>query len=219
MIGRLVVAIIIAVSLSACTTINHVPLSPEASVQLKGKSVTTTRYVTPDFAAFTAGKAAFALLGAAAMIAEGNEIVKANDIEDPALKITQGLVEKLTASRSMIVVSNQDKVATTDEIPELLSTYSNANYVLDVKTFNWMFNYYPADWSHYKVSYSARLRLIDSSTKNVVAETACQSVQGDDKNPPTKDQLLENKATLLKEYLNKAAAGCVEVLSKDVLRL
>ncbi len=219
MISRLAALTIIVASLSACTTVSRVPLSSEASAQLKGKNVTATRYAKPDFTAFTAGKAAFALLGAAAMIAEGNEIVKSNDIEDPALKITQGLVEKLIASRSMILVSNQDKTATSDEISMLLSTYPNANYVLDVKTLGWMFNYYPTDWSHYKVTYSARLRLIDSSTKNVIAETACQSVQGDDKNPPTREQLMDNKAALLKEYLDKAASACVEVLSKDVLRL
>jgi hypothetical protein len=219
MIRRLAVLIVIAVSLSACATVNHIPLSPEASAQLKGKNLTTTRYATPDFSAFTAGKAAFALLGAAAMIAEGNEIVRTNSIEDPALKITQGLVEKLAVSRGMTLIPNQDKTAAGDDISVLLSTYPKSNYLLDIKTLGWMFNYYPADWAHYRVTYGARLRLIDSSTKKVVAETSCQSVQGDDKNPPTKDQLLDNKAALLKEYLGKAASACVEVLSKEVLRL
>ena len=61
------------------------------------------------------------------------------------------------------------------------------------------------------------MRLIETSTREVVAETLCQSVQGDDKNPPTKEQLLEKDAALLKDYLRTVADGCVEVLAKQVL--
>ena len=67
-----------------------------------------------------------------------------------------------------------------------------------------MFNYYPSDWSHYKVTYTARLRLIESASEKVVAETLCTTVQGDDENPPTQEQLLENKASLL----NLVSAAC-----------
>lgn len=52
-----------------------------------------------------------------------------------------------------------------------------------------------------------------------MAESACTGVQGDDKNPPTKDQLLENGAGLLKGYLAKAGEACTEVLARDVLKL
>lgn len=69
------------------------------------------------------------------------------------------------------------------------------------------------------MSYSARLRLVDSATKKVVGEALCKSTQGDDKNPPSKDQLLDNKASLLKAYLAKAASGCVNVFSANILNL
>ena len=219
MIKRFVGAVAVVAALSACTTVSHVPLSQEISAQLKGKSVVTSQYPPADFIAFTAGKAAFALVGAAAMISEGNEIVKTNNIEDPALMISQELSVKLKGMREMTVVSNGNTTATSDDISVLLSTYPKTDYLVDVKTLGWMFNYYPTDWSHYKVTYSARFRLIESSTKKMIAETLCQSVQGDDKNPPTKDQLLENQAKLLKEHLDKAASACVEVISKDLLRL
>jgi len=77
----------------------------------------------------------------------------------------------------------------------------------------------PTDWTHYRVSYTARLRLIDAATKTVVAESACTGVQGDDKNPAPKDQLLENGAWPLKGYLAKAGEACTEVLARDVLAL
>lgn len=218
MIMRFVWTMII-VSLTACSTVSHVPLSEEASTQLKGKTITTTRYPKSDFSAFTSSKAAFAMVGAVAMISEGNEIVKTNNIEDPALKIAKELTDKLATARGMRLIPAGDKAAQSDDISVLLTTYPKADYVLDVKTTLWMFNYYPTDWSHYKVTYNARLRLIESSTNNVLAQALCKTVQGDDKNPPTKDQLLENHAKLLKEYLNKAASACGDLLSKDVLKL
>ncbi len=218
MLGRIAIGLIAVVVLSACTTVNHIPLTKETSTQLQGKRVMRTQYPTADFSAFTAGKAAFAIVGAAAMIAEGNSIVKENGIQDPAVVISQALAERLSTARSVVIMPITG-VAKDDDISTLLATYTGADYLLDVKTFNWMFNYYPSNWAHYRVTYSARLRLIDTNAKRVVAETMCQTVQGDDAKPPTKDQLLENKASLLKEYLGKGASACVDVLAKDVLLL
>ncbi|HEY1181930.1 MAG TPA: hypothetical protein VGE56_06485 [Rhodocyclaceae bacterium] len=215
---KLIGAIAIALLTSACATVEHKPMTKEASEALRERSLIQSQYEKADFVAFTAGKAAFAMLGAVAAISEGNEIVTENDIADPAIAISKGLADKLTSTRSVKTVSSQI-VAKSDSLDDLVKTYIGADYILDIKTFGWMFLYYPTDWSHYKVQYSARLRLIDTSTKQVIAETMCQTVQGDDKNPPTKDQLLENKASLLKSYLSKATDGCIEVLSKDVLML
>jgi hypothetical protein len=204
--------------LAGCTTVSHTPLSRDASSQLQGRSVSVTRYPMPDFAAFTAGKAAFALVGAAAMVVEGNSIVKDNEIPDPAIEIGRVLAERLGSSRSMRWVE-PTRVSTSDDIPTLVSASPGADYLVDVKTFNWLFNYYPSDWSHYRVTYNARVRLIDTARKAVVAETLCRAVQGDDANPPSKEQLLDKRAQLLKEYLAQAAAGCGEVLTRDLLQL
>jgi hypothetical protein len=218
-VKRTILAGTCALLVAGCATVSHSPLSTEKSAQLAGKAFASTQYRVPDFAAFTAGKAAFALVGAAAMIAEGNDIVKTNNIEDPALAISRGLVDRLAASRSAKALELAKVKSNSDDVQSLVAAHPGADYLVDVKTFNWMFNYYPTDWAHYRVTYSARARLIDTSTRQVVAETMCQSVQGDDKNPPTKDQLLEKEAALLKDYLRKAAAGCVEALSQQMLRL
>ena len=103
----------------------------------------------------------------------------------------------------MVSGGAENGVASDDDIDYLVDHYSGTDYILDIKTFQWMFNYYPTNWSHYKVTNSARLRLIDTAAKNVVAESMCQSVQGDDDNPPTKDNLFNDNARLLKEYLHK----------------
>ncbi|AUT48055.1 hypothetical protein [Achromobacter sp. AONIH1] len=215
---RIGIVIAFAVSLGACTTVKHAPISQESLNKLEGKSVTSTRYGQPDFAAFTAGKAAFAMLGAMAAVSEGNTIVKENAIEDPAIAISAVLQDKLaTAKRATVMDSTT--VTKKDDIASILAANPGGDFVLDVKTLSWMFSYYPANWARYRVFYNARLRLIDTSSKTVVAESACSSVQGDDNNPPTKDQLLEDKAALLKDYLGKAATACSEILARDVLKL
>lgn len=213
-----IAVLIAAVFATACTTVKHVPLSQEASMQLQGKTLALTHYPTADFAAFTAGKAAFAVIGAVAMVSEGNSIVKENGIQDPAVELSQKLADKLVAVRGVNIVPTQ-AVAKSDEAKALVETYPGAKLLLDVKTFNWMFNYYPSDWSHYKVTYGARVRLIDAANKEVIAETMCRTVQGDDANPPTKDQLLQNQAALLKEYINKGVTACVDVLAKNLLHI
>lgn len=210
--------LIAAAVLSACTTVNNIPLSREASAQLQGKKLVRTQYPMPDFAAFTAGKAAFALLGAAAMIAEGNSIVKENAIPDPAIAIGEQLATRLAAARGVVAVPSR-AVAASDDVAALTVAYPGADYVLDVKTFNWSFVYYPSNWARYRVIYSARLRLIDSASKKVVAETLCSTTQGDDANPPSKDDLLNNQAALLKQYLAKGATTCADLLAKDILML
>ena len=216
---RVSLAVAFALSLGACATANHTPISPESLARLQGKSVQATQYAQPDFAAFTAGKAAFALVGAAMMISEGNEIVKENQIPDPAREISAGLQSRLSAGKGTKPLPNSKTSAQGADVAAIVATNSGSDYILDVRTMSWMFNYYPADWAHYRVTYSAKVRLIDAATKSVVAESACTTVQGDDKNPPSKDQLLDNKAALLKSYLSKAATTCTDLLAREVLKL
>lgn len=218
MFNKLIIVFAV-VATSACTTIQHMPMSAESSSKLQGKSLAITQYPMPDFAAFTAGKAAFGLLGSLAMISEGNSIIRENGIDDPARKISRDLAGLLVATRAMQLKPRSVVEASSDEIGTLVSLYPGADYLLDVKTFGWMFSYYPTDWARYKVTYSARLRLIETSNKRVVAETLCRGAQGDDQNPPTKDQLLENQAALLKTYFDRAADSCVQLLARDVMQL
>lgn len=218
MFKKLLFTAILATGLTGCATVNHTPLSQEKSMELTEKTIVNANYPKADFSAFTAGKAALGPIGAAAMISEGNEITEQNEIPDPAVAIANKLSDNLVKARQMKQVLNSN-IATEDNVSNLLKSFSGADYVLDVKTVNWMFNYYSSDWSHYKVTYTARLRLIESASEKVVAETLCTTVQGDDENPPTQEQLLENKASLLKNYLDKGVDQCVNLLSEQVFML
>lgn len=215
---RLISAAALVLILGACSTVRHAPISDDSLSKLEGRSVVSSRHGQPDFVAFTAGKAVFGLIGALAATSAGNAIVKENEIEDPAITIASGLQAKLAAAKNTRQLDSSG-VADKDDTATVVAASQGGDFVLDVKTLGWMFSYYPTDWMHYRISYSARLRLIDSANKSVLAESACTSVQGDDKNPPTKDQLLDDKATLLKEYLAKAATACTELLARGALKI
>lgn len=213
------VAVSLVTSLSACTTVNHVPLTPETSAKLAKKSVTTSQYPKSDFAVVTVGNVLVGgLIGALAQISTGNELVKKNGVEDPAVKISKGLAERLASTRGVTVVANGSVVASRDEVPALLAAYPKADYLLDIKTFMWKFNYFRASPTTYALMYQARLRLIDTSTQAVIAETMC-TAQTSDKGAPTYQQFAEDDGTVLRQKSDEVATVCIEVLARDVLKL
>ena len=216
-----VVAIAAIVLITGCVTVNHKPMTKETSAQLQSKKVVATTYAKPDFAAMTPGKAAFGLIGAAAMIAEGNAIVASNSIPDPAVSISEQLLRIAKDKRAISVEppSKAGLIAASDDVPALLSTYTGTDYILDVKTINWQFTYYPTNWLGYRVVYSARVRVIETAGKTVAAETLCTAIEGDDTKPPSYDDLLANQAALLKSYLDKAATRCTEKVATELLQL
>ena len=217
---RLKVCIIISLmSLSGCVSVSNKPISSEESTKLLGKSLSPTKYEIPNFLARTAGSAGIGVLGLAMMISDGNNIVKTNNIPDPAISISMELMEMLAGHHNMKIITGNNSVIRKDNLTSVISTYGGVDYLVDVKTVHWMFEFYPENWIRYRVVYAATLRLIDTNNKSVVAETLCRSTQGDDKNPPSKTKLIDNNAELLKSYLNKAAADCIEVFSKDILKL
>lgn len=216
---KILTAAIALVALSACTTVSHVPLTQETSAKLQTKSVTTSQYPKSDFAVVTVGNALVGgLIGALAQIGTGNELVKKYNVEDPAVKISAGVAQRLASTRAMTVVANGNKTASSDDVPALLSAYPKADYLLDIKTFTWKFNFFRASPTTYALMYQARLRLVDASTQAVIAETMCKA-QTSDKGAPTYEQFAEDDGTMLRQKSDEVAAACIEVLARDVLKL
>ena len=91
-ISSLVVAVALGLaSFGAQAKDDLVPLSEADAAGLQGKIAAVTTHKTPSFVAMTAGKAAFALLGAAGMIKAGNTFVEKNAIQDPAVLLREQL--------------------------------------------------------------------------------------------------------------------------------
>lgn len=196
-----------AVVLGGCVSAPTKSLAPGSSLQ--GKHVAVSHYTKPDFTAGTAGKAAFGLFGAAAMISAGNDLVKSENIADPAGEISERLASDMQTKRAASLLPTSQHVAGDDSPAALVKGYPGADIILDVKTINWMYMYYPSQWSKYHVMYVARVRLLDGKTGALVAQHLCKIDPTDPKNPPTLDALRADHAAMLKDQLHKAADTCV----------
>ena len=164
----------------------------------------------------TAGKAAFALVGAALMIKEGNAIINDNDVPDPAVAIRDALAKHLAETRNMSVAPALN--VNTDDAQQLVAAANgSAKYVLDVQTTGWMFAYFPTDWTHYRVMHGAQARLIDVDSKKVIAAGSCARMPESNTNAPTYDELVNNKAAGLKKELAIATEECIATLKKSML--
>lgn len=204
---------------TGCTTVSKVPMAAATGTAMKEQTVAQTARAKPDFAAVTAGKAMFGMLGAVAMISAGNEIVTGFQIADPADEIGRGLAEALKSSRGAKIAAGTTSVKVDDPAGVAAAAGGAARYVLDVQTIGWGFSYFPTDWTHYRVSYRAKARLIDTASKTVVAEGGCSRMPESNTGAPTYDELMATNAVRLKQELSLAASTCVAQLKTDMLAL
>ena len=210
-------ALFAACILCGCVSTKIVPVDRTVLSGFHGGSVTLSHREKPSFSAGTAGKATFALIGAAAMISAGNAIVRDNDIADPAVYIGQTLAADLATDNALTPVDSTYATDTRD-VSQLAKQYASANLLLDVETINWSFIYFPTNWTHYRVIYSAKLRLIDTRQAKLIADGFCSRVPEEMPDAPTHDELLRNNAARLKQELKIAADRCVSEFRSKVLQ-
>lgn len=203
--------------LGGCVSTQNVKADMAALRTAAPATVVVSSRAKPDFAAMTAGKASFGLIGAMAMISAGNAIVEENGVEDPAAYIGTALANDLSARLGATTVDNGGTLATGTKPGELAKLYPGADLVLDVQTVNWSFAYFPTDWNSYRVIYSAKLRLIDTRTGSLKAEGFCARVPEQAADAPSRDQLLADQAAALKRELRAAAEHCIGEFRTNVL--
>lgn len=213
-----IVALAAVLALSGCVSTKNVKADMAALQGASYRSVAVASREKPDFGAMTAGKATFGLIGGVAMIAAGNRIVRDNEVEDPAVYISAELSRKLAEKLALESHAAAGKTAHSDDVGALAALYANdADLLLDVRTINWSFVYFPTDWNSYRVIYSAKLRLIDTHSKKVVAEGFCARVPEKSADAPSHDQLLADRAARLKQELRIAADECIAHMNTQVL--
>jgi len=212
-----VLLIVSSVWIAGCVSVQPRSIDAQASTQLDGRSVTYVTRAKPSFAAMTAGKATFAVIGAVAAVSEGNSLIESNAIPDPAIDISLGLARLFERANHMTVVG-PGVSAPADDAGRIAETArSRAEYVIDVRTVNWSLVYFPTNWTHYRVLYTTRARLIDTNSGKIVAEAACKQVPESDVGAPTYDELLANKASLLKRTLATYGKRCIESLGQAMV--
>lgn len=213
---KLTLFVLSAAMLSGCATVNKQSIGTQGAAALKNQSLAQTTRSKPDFAAMTAGKAMFALVGAFAMISEGNDIINKNNVDNPADAIAGALARGLAEKHGAQYAPSSMLVATNDASKIAAAAKDKARFVIDVETLNWSFGYFASAPSHYRVIYSARARLIDVEKNAVVAEGACRHFPDDTKGAPTYDELTANQAALLKSTLAEITGACIKTLETEM---
>ena len=207
---------VLSLIFQGCVSTRTTSLANDGVAVPRGRTLAITKRAKPDFGAATAGKAMFGVIGAVAMTSAGNKIVADNLIEDPATIIADQLSEELRVKYELVAAEDQSVLVDTTDTQQLANLYANADLVLDVRTVAWEFLYRP-NLTHYRVIYSVKVRLIDTHRRMTLAEAFCVRKDDDDKNPPTRDELLADQAALLKIRLRDDAGACASELATKIL--
>ncbi|QTP57429.1 hypothetical protein HNO53_01035 [Billgrantia antri] len=185
--------------------------------QTSPSSITISSRERPSFMAMTAGKAMVGgLVGAAAMVIAGNNLVEENEIEDPAGQISSGLAASLAERLGIAQVDENGFVTKETAVAGLSKDYAASDLLVDVETLGWGFTYYPFAMRTYDVTYSARLKVIDTRSMQAVAEAHCNRWPERNDDSPSHAELLANGAERLKQDLSAAADSCLREFENKI---
>jgi len=208
-----------ATLVSGCVSTATRTIDAQALTAVRNQSVLRTARDMPDFGELTPAKAPFGLLGAVATISEGNKTVATNHIADPAVAIADALLGAMQSSHGMQAVASPVRIDSEDPARIAGLARGKARYVLDVRTLMWQMMYFPTDWTHYQVMYTAKARLIDVAAGTVVAEAFCKQLPESNAKAPTFDEMLALNAARLKSINATYARACADSFGRDMLAL
>lgn len=211
----MLIALVWAVALPVAAKSKVIPEADAAALQ--GKTVALTVHERPGFSAMTAGKVMFG--GAIAMAIAGNNLIRENDVQDPAVVLRTQLASALANAYGAQILP-VDTVPTKAKKPkDLAALHPEADYVLDVRSTSWNSAYFPLRWGNYWVQYVAEVQLIDARTKGQVGSARCIAHTRDNPKAPTREQLEGNGAQLLKDVTTSLGWECVQKLAREQFRV
>jgi hypothetical protein len=200
-----------AMLLAGCASTVNMPLGTSQADQIRGRSLAVVTHEKPSFSAATATKAMFGAFGAMTMISEGDEIVRANEVQDPSVYIAEAIAGAL-AQRYDLATSAETSIANTDDVDALSEQYAASDLILLTMTRGWGFIYFPTDWDNYRVGLNVTMQLIDRDQRTVLAAADCayQPEYADSDQASSHDDLLSNDAAGLKAELQEGADYCLK---------
>ena len=213
---RTLSVVIACLILGACASTQNLPVSPDTLGAMQGKSLVLIQHDSPGFVAMTSGKGMFAVAGVGAAVAAGNEMVKENDVVDPAMSIGQALAQNLSNNHGVELRGRTD-IAESDSIDSLVNLASGNDYALEVATNGWSYMYDGFNFDDYFVGYTSKLRLIDVRTGQVISSGMCAyDAKKAGKSPVSHETLLADNAAYIKQELADAAEICGQEFSANL---
>ncbi|CTQ55621.1 hypothetical protein LP7551_04164 [Roseibium album] len=196
--------------LAGCVSAGPPPISFEESAGFAGKTLAMTMRTNPPFVAMTASKGMFALVGVGVAVAAGNDLVLNKNITDPANAVAQTVAADYGSRYGMKVVEPVH-LTSSPNTSELARSTGDTDYILDVASTGWGFNYLPLKLNQFRVVYSAKIRLIDASVgKVLISDTCLYDSISMGKSPVSHEELLANDATYIKAILSDAERYCAQ---------
>lgn len=209
--------ILIAALLSlvvACSGSRPISIDPATH---KNRTLSLVIHESPDFLAMSSAKSRYTMAEVAAAYVEGNRLVEAYDIKDPADKICRTMAAAISSKfgfqyNDTIAKSKSKKMA------DLVFLANEKDYLLDIETIGWEFvndGFRPSD---YYFRYIVRMQLIDVEKASSVGQSLCDYDTGKAGHPYVGyEKLIENNAAYVKQALNEATEFCVEKFKSDLL--
>jgi hypothetical protein len=233
-VPRLAQWILLFTYVFGCSGIRHIPLEPAVASTLSGKEVMVVKRRVPDFAATLRDRAPAGILIApvpflglftlpiteAIATNIGNSIVHENDIHDPAYQIA----EEIAASMSIKYGTNYRGIGEVeisgddDDVSVVSAAYQSVPLVLDVKTLGWGLSYGRITSDQYSIYFRARLRLVNTETREAFVQGFCSYSTGADETA-SYDELVANGTIRLKEQLETGVRLCVKEFSSKHLSM
>jgi hypothetical protein len=147
----------------------------------------------------------------------GEQLRATYALEDPAVRVTAQLVERLRTRESLARRRFADpRVLTTDDPVELARTLG-PRLALDVRTLGWSIvtapKLLPFTTERYQVAYGVRARFLHLAGPTILWEGRCASTGREGDGKWTLEELTTNGAVRLKARLVEAADACVQTLA------
>jgi hypothetical protein len=172
--GMALLAVGLAGLLATGCSVRTNELTGVEAAGLRDKTLLLVRYDdVPNFMASTAGRMGIALVGVPAAFAAGNQMIRSNNISDPAEEISRQLAAGLREIHQLQVVEAEQRIPRSTRPKALPTVYAGHDYILDVRTELWGADYFATDWTNYRVSYWAAIRLLDGKTGKLLASDRC----------------------------------------------
>lgn len=204
---------------TGCVSTKNVAASKGELARFAANDLAVTTRPTPAFADFKATNAMFGAVGGIASILSGNDLIRENQVPDPASGIGAKLSEHLAVKHGMRVVAGVTEAqAEGTSVEEIAAPYAGkAALLIDVQTVNWSCAYLPLNWTRYRVIYSVKVRVIDVEKRIKVAEGFYAWQTPDEMENPKYDELFADGAALLRKQLDIAAAEATRHFISEVL--
>jgi hypothetical protein len=177
------------------------------------------RDVQPTLIDSKPSNAAFGVIGAVAAISAGGDIVKKNNIANPANDIARDLAAAYAADHGYRLADTPLPVDKDHPAPkrEGLAAFSQgARYVVDVEPPGMTLIYQPLGWTSFDLMYADRVRVTDVETGKVIENARCFLKSQKRPGQLSHDQLLADGAAGLKLLIKAKATECTAAIATEL---